>query len=70
VRGKAEDAAGRLTGYVEGGAGPGLMAAVTGARTMAEGKSPLRAALGAGMSFAKEKIKGIFGKGAGARSSR
>lgn len=41
------------------------MAAVTGIRSLAEGKSPLRGALGAGMAFAKEKVKGIFGGGKG-----
>ena len=43
VRGKVEGAAGRLTEYVEGGGGPGLMAALTGARNVAEGKSPAAA---------------------------
>jgi uncharacterized membrane protein len=60
---KVEDATGRLTDYVEGGAGPGLMAAVTGAKGLAEGKSPARSLLGTGMTAAKEKIRGLFGKG-------
>jgi uncharacterized membrane protein len=60
VRQRVEGTTGRLTDYVEGGGGPGLMAAVTGARGMAEGKSPGRSMLGAGMSFMKEKISGIF----------
>jgi uncharacterized membrane protein len=63
VRDKVEGATGRLTEYVEGGAGPGIMAAVTGARGLAEGKSPLRSALGAGMAGLKEKVAGMFGKG-------
>lgn len=36
-------AAGRLAQYAQGGGGPGLIAAVTVARSLAEGKSPLRA---------------------------
>ena len=63
LRGKVEDTVGRLGDYVEGGAGPGLMAAVTGAKGMAEGKSPGRSMLGAGMAAVKEKVKGMFGKG-------
>ncbi len=63
VRDKVEGATGRLTDYVEGGAGPGLMAAVTGAKDLAEGKSPARSLLGAGMTAAKEKIGRLFGKG-------
>jgi len=65
VRGKVEDAAGRLTDYVEGGAGPGLMAAVTGAKNLAEGKGPVRSLLGAGMTAAKEKVGGLLGQGGG-----
>jgi len=65
VRNKVEGAAGRLTDYVEGDAGPGLMAAVTGAKGLAEGKSPARSVLGAGMTFAKEKVRKLFGKGKG-----
>jgi uncharacterized membrane protein len=57
---RVEGTSGRLSQYVEGGAGPGLMAAVTGARGLAEGKSPGRSMLGAGMSFVKEKIGGLF----------
>jgi hypothetical protein len=58
---RVEGAADRLTDYVEGGAEPGLIAAVTGARGLAEGKSPGRSMLGAGMSFMREKITGAFG---------
>jgi uncharacterized membrane protein len=65
VLNKVEGTAGRLTDYVEGGAGPGLMAAVTGAKDMAEGKGPVRSMLGAGVKGATEKIKGMFGKGGG-----
>jgi uncharacterized membrane protein len=60
---KVEGAAGRLTDYVEGDAGPGLMAAVTGAKGLAEGKSPARSLLGAGKTFLKEKAGKLFGKG-------
>jgi uncharacterized membrane protein len=63
VQEKMEDATGRLTEYVEGGAGPGLMAAVTGAKDLAEGKGPIRSMLGAGFKGATEKVRGLFGKG-------
>jgi uncharacterized membrane protein len=63
---KVNGTAGRLTKYVEGGAGPGLVAAVTGAKGLAEGKSPFRAMLGAGVAGVKEKVAGMFrGKGGG-----
>jgi uncharacterized membrane protein len=68
--GKVEGTTGRLHEYVEGGAGPGLMAAVTGAKGLAEGKSPARSVLGAGMTGVKEKISGLFrrgGKGGGSK---
>ena len=61
---------GRLNKYVEGGAGPGLMAAVTGAKGIAEGKSPARSMLGAGTAGIKEKVSGLFrrgGKGGGGK---
>ena len=67
---KVEGTTGRLHDYVEGGAGPGLMAAVTGAKGLAEGKSPGRSMLGAGMAGVKEKISGLFrrgGKGGGSK---
>ncbi len=63
VQEKVAGATDRLTGYVEGGAGPGLMAAVTGAKNMAEGKGPLRSMLGAGVKGAAEKVRSLFGKG-------
>ena len=63
VRGKVEGATGRLTGYVDEGAGPGLMAAVTGAKGLAEGKGPVRSLFGAGLKGVTEKVKGLFGKG-------
>ena len=67
---KVEGTTGRLNDYVEGGAGPGLMAAVTGAKGLAEGKSPARSMFGAGMAGVKEKISGLFrrgGKGGGSK---
>jgi len=70
VRGKVQGATGRMTDYVEGGAGPGLMAAVTGAKKTAEGKGPVRSALGAGLAGAKEKVKGLFGKGGGGKGGK
>src|SRR5690242_5711078 len=60
---RVEGTTGRLHDYVEGGAGPGLMAAVTGAKDLAEGKSPARSMLGAGMTGVKEKISGLFRRG-------
>jgi hypothetical protein len=69
VRDKVEGTAGRLTEYVEGGGGPGVMAALTGARNLAEGKSPGRSMFGAGFAGLKEKVRGVFGgrKGGGGR---
>jgi uncharacterized membrane protein len=61
VRNKVADTTSRLTDYVEGGGGPGLMAAVTGAKNVAEGKSPARSMLGAGWAGVKEKVRGLFG---------
>lgn len=63
VQDKVQGATGRLSEYVEGGAGPGLMAAVTGAKDTAEGKGPVRSMLGAGVKGTTEKIKEMFGKG-------
>jgi uncharacterized membrane protein len=66
-------AAERLTEYAEDGGGPGLAAAITGAKQLAEGKSPGRAALGAGMKALKSTVGGLFkggksgGKGRGNR---
>jgi Polyketide cyclase / dehydrase and lipid transport len=65
VRDKITGTTGRLTDYVEGGGGPGLMAAVTGAKGVAEGKSPGRSMLSAGWAGVKEKVKGMFGGGKG-----
>ena len=59
---KVEGATGRLTGYVEGDGSPGLMAAVTGAKSMAEGKGPVKSLISGGLKGAKEKVAGVFGK--------
>jgi hypothetical protein len=65
VRGVTE----RLNDYVEqGGGGPGLMAAVSGAQKLSEGASPTRALLSAGGTGLKQKIGNLFGgKGGGKR---
>jgi hypothetical protein len=52
----------RLTDYAEQGGGPGLMAAVTGAKSLSEGKSPARSMLSAGWAGLKQKLGG-GGKG-------
>jgi uncharacterized membrane protein len=69
VRERVESTSGRLNDYVEGDGGPGLIAAVTGAKNLAEGKSPGRSALSAGWAGLKEKVSGVFrgkkGKGSG-----
>jgi hypothetical protein len=67
---KVEGATGRLTDYVEGGAGPGLMAAVTGAKNMAEGKGPARSMFSAGFAGLKEKVSGMFGGKKGGKGGR
>ena len=59
---KVEGATGRLTGYIEGDGSPGLIAAATGAKSMAEGKGPVRSLLSGGLKGAKEKAAGLFGK--------
>jgi uncharacterized membrane protein len=63
VLAKVEDAAGRLTDYVEDGGGSGLTAALTGAKNLAEGKGPLRSLLGAGTKAVKDKLGGSGGQG-------
>ena len=60
---KVEDTASRLNDYVEGAGGPGLMAAVTGAKSLAEGDGPGKSMVEAGMTGLKEKVTGIFRKG-------
>jgi uncharacterized membrane protein len=70
VREQVESAVGRLTDYVEGDGGPGLVAAVTGAKDLGEGKGPIRSMVGAGFAGAKEKVKGAFGGGKGKSGGR
>jgi uncharacterized membrane protein len=57
-----QDAAGRLTDYAEDGGGPGLLAAVTGVKNLAEGKGPIRSLFGAGMKAAAGKLGGQGGQ--------
>jgi hypothetical protein len=70
VRGKVEDATSRLTGFAEGDKGPGLIAAATGARNLAEGKGPVRSLFSAGLSGIREKVSGMFGRGKGKGGSK
>jgi uncharacterized membrane protein len=67
---KVTAATGRLTDYAEGGGGPGLMAAVTGAKKLTEGKSPLKAVVGGGVSGMKEKVKEATGGGKGSQGKK
>lgn len=63
VQQRATETVGRLTDYVENGGGPGLAAAFTGAKDLAEGKSPARAVAGGGWSAVKDKVGGLLGGG-------
>src|SRR5579875_2920637 len=51
----------RLTEYAETGGGPGLMAAITGAKALGEGKSPMRALVSAGGAGIKGTAGGLLG---------
>jgi uncharacterized membrane protein len=62
---KVSEATSGLLAQVGEQGGPGVKAAVSGVTALAEGKSPARAALGAGMTGIKEKIKQIFKGGGG-----
>jgi uncharacterized membrane protein len=53
----------RLTDYAGQQGNSSLVAAVTGAKDIAEGKSPARSLLGAGMAGLKDKVKNLFGGG-------
>lgn len=55
----------RLTDYAQQEGSSGLVAAVTGAQDLAEGKSPVRALAGAGAAGLKDKVKNLFGGGGG-----
>ncbi|MFC0533669.1 SRPBCC family protein [Phytohabitans kaempferiae] len=65
--GRLGNATERMTKYAEGG-GPGLAAAATGARRLAEGSSPVKAGLSAGLAAAKAKVKAALGRGKGAKN--
>jgi uncharacterized membrane protein len=68
LRDRVESTAGRLTDFSDGdgaGSGAGLMAAVTGAKGLAEGKSPIRSMAGGAMAGLKEKVTGMVGGGGG-----
>ncbi|HWF82638.1 MAG TPA: SRPBCC family protein [Streptosporangiaceae bacterium] len=68
VREKVTSSAGRLLDYANNGGGSGLMAAATGVRQLAEGKSRGRALLGA----AGKAVGGLLGRvsGKGGRGGR
>ncbi|MGW1682744.1 SRPBCC family protein [Saccharopolyspora sp. NPDC002376] len=61
---KVESMTERLTESAENG-GAGLMAAVTGGKELAEGGSPVKSALKAGLTGVKEKAKEALGMGGG-----
>lgn len=72
---RLDGASERLMDYAQNGGGSGLLAAVTGIDKLASGSSPLKAAMSAGLSGAKETVKGTLanvkdsilgGKGKGA----
>jgi hypothetical protein len=65
LRQRAGDTVDRLNDYTQGGGGPGLMAAATGAKNLAEGKSPGRAMMSAGWTGLKGQVSSIFGGGKG-----
>ncbi|MFB9238422.1 SRPBCC family protein [Plantactinospora siamensis] len=59
------DLTGRLVEVAEQKGGPRELAMAVGARKLAEGASPARAALSAGWAATKEKVKRAFGGGGG-----
>ncbi|MDT7672595.1 MAG: hypothetical protein QOD82_497, partial [Pseudonocardiales bacterium] len=63
------DLADRLGDVAKDG-GPGLTAALSGGKSLAEGGSPVRAAVSAGLTGLKEKVKGMFGGGGGGGSGK
>ena len=67
---KVVNAAGRLTGYVQGDGGSGLAAAAAGAESMAEGKSPAHSMIKAGWAGLKNKASGMFQRGKGKSGGR
>ncbi|MET7298842.1 SRPBCC family protein [Embleya sp. NPDC005575] len=64
---KVGEATARLTDLVDNDGSDGAKAGLRGAKELAEGKSPLKAAVGAGLTGVKEKVKGTLtgGKGGG-----
>jgi len=67
VTSKASSLSDRLTDYAENG-GPGLLAAVTGGKSLAEGKSPVTSAVKGAFAGATEKVKEALGGGSGGGS--
>lgn len=67
VTGKITDLTGKLTDVADSG-GSGMTAALTGAKDLAEGKSPVKAALNAGAAGAKDKVQQALGGGGGGSS--
>lgn len=55
----------RLTDYAENGGGPGLKAAISGGKALAEDKSPGKGILASAATGIKEKAKQVFGQGKG-----
>lgn len=68
VTGKITGITGKLTEIADDG-GSGMTAALTGAKDLAEGKSPVKAALNAGATGAKDKVQQALGGGSGGGSS-
>jgi uncharacterized membrane protein len=62
---KVGQSAQRLTDYAEGKGDGGLMTALTGAKKLAEGKSPVTAALSTGAAKVGDTVKKAFGGGSG-----
>ncbi|MEU4470877.1 SRPBCC family protein [Micromonospora sp. NPDC023888] len=58
-------ATGRLSEYARQGGGPGLIAAATGAQKLAEGGSPVKAMVHAGVAGGKEKLMSALGRAGG-----
>ncbi|MFI6583090.1 SRPBCC family protein [Embleya sp. NPDC050493] len=62
---KVGEATSRLTDFVDNNGSDGAQAGLEGAKDLAEGKSPLKAAVGAGLTGVKEKVKGALTGGGG-----
>ncbi|MGN9776001.1 SRPBCC family protein [Micromonospora sp. H33] len=60
-------ATGRLSEYAKQGGGPGLIATATGAQKLAEGSSPMKAMVHAGIAGGKEKLMSALGGGKGGK---